>query len=134
MFVCCECCVLSEVSATDWSLVQTNNRRQVKWWEAPNHFRSSDSYFQSQGQRGVHRGRMSKQTMTGLLPICIRFNSLSVAVCAFIDFSVKHATKPNALHHYAVTDCFCVIWSADLCQTFSVIQSKQPCTIHINRL
>jgi len=22
MFVCCECCELSEVSATDWSLVQ----------------------------------------------------------------------------------------------------------------
>ena len=86
-----------------------------KWWEAPNHFRSLYRYFQSQGQRGVHRGRMSKQTMAGLLPICIRLNSLSVAVCAFIDASAKHYTRrtPNALRHYAVTDWFCVIWSAD---------------------
>jgi len=77
-----------------------------KWWEAPNHFRSLYRYFQSQGQRGVHRGRMSKQTMAGLLPICIRLNSLSVAVCAFIDASAKHYTRrtPNALRHYAVTD------------------------------
>jgi hypothetical protein len=56
---------------------------------------------------------MSKHTMTGFLPICIRLNSLSVAVCTFIDASAKHARTPNALHHYAVTDWFHVIWSAD---------------------
>lgn len=56
---------------------------------------------------------MSKQTMIGLLPICIRLNSLSVAVCTFVDASANHARMSDALHHYAVTDWFCVIWSAD---------------------
>jgi hypothetical protein len=89
--------------------------RGVKWWEAPNHFRSLYRYFQSQGQRGVHRRRMSKQTMTGLLPVCIRLNSLTVVVCTVMDASAKHSTRrtPNAFRHYAVTDWFCVIWSAD---------------------